>query len=59
MTKKKRIRKNTQRRMHLRSITGKKPMTTAQKAERKEKRESQRAAALAANEAKKKVVKKE
>ena len=53
MTKKKRIRKNTQRRMHLRSITGKKPMTTAQKAERKEKRETQRAAALAANEAKK------
>jgi len=45
MVKKKRVRKNKQRGMHHKMITGKKPMTKEQKVERKAQRESQREAA--------------
>ena len=52
MGRKKRIRRNTQRNMHKRMITGKKPMGTEQKEARKKIREAQKAASKAALEKK-------
>ncbi len=42
MARKKRVRKNTQRNMHKRLITGKKPLSTEQKELRKKAREEDR-----------------
>jgi hypothetical protein len=58
MGNKRRLRKNKQRGMSRRLRRGKKPMCLEQKVARKKMRETQRAAALAANEAKKKTTEK-
>ena len=42
MARKKRVRKNTQRKMHKRRITGKKPMSAEQKELRKKQKETDR-----------------
>lgn len=57
MSRKKRVRKNKQRGMFKKQITGKKPMSSEQKAERKKISETQREASKTV--VKKKVVKKE
>jgi len=59
MARKKRLRRGTQRRMHRRKITGRKPMSAEQKEIRKKIREAQSAAQKKINEAKKVKEKKE
>ena len=54
MGRKKRVRKGTQRKMHKRMVTGKKPMSAEQKEARKKIRETQRNAQLEKNKANKK-----